>query len=91
MTPASLIRKKPAAQWLEEWCDIVRACRRVSRGKNHAGSPEFHENLLGNGAGGNAVPGRAMGATQGAKKITKEMIDNAAAIADVPIADDTRK
>ena len=45
------------------------------------------------GLGGTLFPGVlwAQAQSQGAKKITKEMIDNAAAIADVPIPEETKE
>ncbi|HEY2546494.1 MAG TPA: hypothetical protein VGI46_10540, partial [Candidatus Acidoferrum sp.] len=45
------------------------------------------------GLGGTLLPGVLWGQaqSQGATKITKEMIDNAAAIADVPIPDETKE
>src|SRR6267378_2754633 len=43
------------------------------------------------GLAGTLFPGVLWAQAQGAKKITKEMIDSAAAIADVPIADDYKE
>jgi hypothetical protein len=53
----------------------------------------FMKTCSGMGFAGTLFPGVlwAQAQTQGAKKITKEMIDNAAAIADVPIADDYKE
>lgn len=52
----------------------------------------FMKTCSGMGLAGTLFPGVlwAQAQAQGAKKITKEMIENAAAIADVPIADDYR-
>jgi Asp-tRNA(Asn)/Glu-tRNA(Gln) amidotransferase A subunit family amidase len=47
----------------------------------------FMKACSGVGLGATLFPGVLWAQAQGAKKITKEMIDNAAAIADVPIAD----
>jgi len=43
------------------------------------------------GLAGTLFPGVLWAQAQGAKKITKEMIENAAAVADVPIADDYKE
>jgi Asp-tRNA(Asn)/Glu-tRNA(Gln) amidotransferase A subunit family amidase len=53
----------------------------------------FMKTCSGLGLAGTLFPGVlwAQAQEQGAKKITKEMIDNAAAIADVPIADDYKE
>src|SRR5216684_3860859 len=53
----------------------------------------FMKTCSGMGLAGTLFPGVlwAQAQAQGAKKITKEMIDNAAAIADVPIADDYKE
>src|SRR6266481_6467044 len=53
----------------------------------------FMKTCSGMGLAGTLFPGVlwAQAQTQGAKKITKEMIDDAAAIADVPIADDYKE
>src|SRR5882762_5176533 len=53
----------------------------------------FMKTCSGMGFAGTLFPGVlwAQAQAQGAKKITKEMIDNAAAIADVPIADDCKE
>jgi Asp-tRNA(Asn)/Glu-tRNA(Gln) amidotransferase A subunit family amidase len=54
---------------------------------------DFMKTCSGMGLAGTLFPGVlwAQAQAQGAKKITKEMIDNAAAIADVPIADDYKE
>src|SRR6267378_7110475 len=63
MASAFLTRKEHAAQLLEGAGVISYAPEEgLKREKNHAGSPRFHEDLLGTGAGGNAVPGRSVGA-----------------------------
>src|SRR5580704_8070772 len=51
---------------------------------------DFMKTCSGMGLAGTLFPGVlwAQAQAEGAKKITKEMIDNAAAIADVPIADE---
>src|SRR5438876_10138988 len=53
----------------------------------------FMKTCSGMGLAGTLFPGVlwAQAQAQGAKKITKEMIENAAAIADVPIADDCKE
>ena len=53
----------------------------------------FMKTCSGMGLAGTLLPGVlwAQAQAQGAKKITKEMIENAAAIADVPIADDYKE
>ena len=53
----------------------------------------FMKTCSGMGLAGTLFPGVlwAQAEAQGAKKITKEMIDNAAAIADVPIADEYKE
>src|SRR5215472_16619416 len=51
----------------------------------------FMKNCSGMGLAGTLFPGVLWAAAQGAKKITKEMIDSAAAIADVPIADEYKE
>ncbi len=54
---------------------------------------DFMRTCSGLGLAGTLFPGVlwAQAQAQGAKKITKEMIENAAAIADVPIADDCKE
>src|SRR2546427_9173495 len=54
---------------------------------------DFMRTCSGLGLAGTLFPGVlwAQAEAQGAKKITKEMIENAAAIADVPIADEYRE
>src|SRR5882724_2853364 len=58
-----------------------------------AGSAGVHEGMHGDGAGGTLLPGVlwAQAQAEGAKKITKEMIENAASIADVPISDEYKE
>ena len=51
----------------------------------------FMKNCSGMGLAGTLFPGVLWAQAQGAAKITKEMIDNAAAIADVPIADEYKE
>jgi hypothetical protein len=50
----------------------------------------FMKTCSGMGLAGTLLPGVlwAQAQAEGAKKITKEMIDNAAAVADVPISDE---
>ncbi len=54
---------------------------------------DFIRTCSGLGLAGTLFPGVlwAQAQAQGAKKITKEMIENAAVIADVPIADDYKE
>ncbi len=54
---------------------------------------DFMKTCSGMGLAGTLFPGVlwAQAQAQGAKKITKEMIENAAAVADVPIADDYKE
>src|SRR5882724_12005858 len=51
----------------------------------------FMKTCSGMGLAGTLFPGVLWAQAQGAKKITKEMIENAAAVADVPITDDYRE
>src|SRR5712664_1149842 len=51
----------------------------------------FMKTCSGMGLAGTLFPGVLWAQAQGAKKITKEMIENAAAVADVPIADDYKE
>jgi hypothetical protein len=62
-------------------------------GKKMLDRRNFMKTCSGMGLGGTLFPGAlwAQAQAEGAKKITKEMIDNAAAIADVPIADEYKE
>src|SRR5690242_12322864 len=51
----------------------------------------FMKTCSGMGLAGTLFPGVLWAQAEGVKKITKEMIDNAAAIADVPIADEYKE
>jgi Asp-tRNA(Asn)/Glu-tRNA(Gln) amidotransferase A subunit family amidase len=91
---ALLIRKKHAAQLVEEAGVISYAPGEDSKGRRSMlDRRNFMKTCSGMGFAGTLFPGVlwAQAQTQGAKKITKEMIDNAAAIADVPIADDYKE
>ena len=52
---------------------------------------EFMRVCTGMGLAGTLLPGVLWAQAEGAKKITKEMIENAAAIADVPISDEYKE
>jgi Asp-tRNA(Asn)/Glu-tRNA(Gln) amidotransferase A subunit family amidase len=92
--PAFLIRKKHEAQLLEGVGVISYAPEEgFQGGRTMLDRRDFMKTCSGMGLAGTLFPGVlwAQAQAQGAKKITKEMIDNAAAIADVPIADDYKE
>src|SRR5229473_6518920 len=86
---------KKAANWPKACCDILRArLRDCTRGRTWMlDRRNFMKTCSGIGLAGTLFPGVlwAQAQAQGAKKINKEMIDNAAAIADVPIAEDYKE
>src|SRR6266852_6994720 len=86
---------KKAANWPKACCDILRTrLRDCTRGRMWMlDRRNFMKTCSGMGLAGTLFPGVlwAQAQAQGAKKITKEMIDNAAAIADVPISEEYKE
>src|SRR5216684_3536550 len=86
---------KKAANWPKACCDILRArLRDCTRGRTWMlDRRNFMKTCSGIGLAGTLFPGVlwAQAQGQGAKKITKEMIESAAAIADVPIPDEYKE
>src|SRR5713226_5630439 len=83
---------KKAANLPKGCCDILRArLRDCTKGRTGMlDRRNFMKTCSGMGLAGTLFPGVlwAQAQAQGAKKITKEMIENAAAIADVPISEE---
>src|SRR5712692_2900809 len=86
---------RKAANWPKACCDILRArLRDCTKGRTRMlDRRNFMKTCSGIGLAGTLFPGVlwARAQAQGAKKITKELIDNAAAIADVPIPDEYKE
>src|SRR5207249_10425010 len=86
---------KKAAKRPKRRCDILRARLRGSTKERMQmlDRRNFMKTCSGMGLAGTLFPGVlwAQAQAQGATKITKEMIDNAAAIADVTIADEYKE
>src|SRR5713101_5858831 len=86
---------KKAANWPKACCDILRARLRdcARRRTWMLDRRNFMKTCSGIGLAGTLFPGVlwAQVQAQGAKKINKEMIENAAAIADVPISEEYKE
>src|SRR6266849_1775102 len=86
---------RKAANWPKACCDILRArLRDCTKGRTRMlDRRNFMKTCSGIGLAGTLFPGVlwARAQAQGAKKITKELIDNAEAIADVPIPDEYKE
>src|SRR5881227_1492335 len=72
---------------------MLRALARMAEreGEEMLDRRNFMKTCSGMGLAGTLFPGVLWAQAQGATKITKEMIDNAAAIADVTIADEYKE
>src|SRR6267154_4666330 len=90
-----IFRSKKAAKRPREWCDILRARLRgcTKERIRMLDRRNFMKACSGMGLAGTLFPGVlwAQAQAQGDAKITKEMIDNAASIADVAIADEYKQ
>src|SRR6266851_9302089 len=90
-----ILGNKKAAERPKRWCDILRARPRgcTKERIKMLDRRNFMKTCSGMGLAGTLFPGVlwAQAQAQGAAKITKEMIDNAASIADVAIADDYKQ
>src|SRR5713101_4456294 len=95
LLPLAFSTTKKASNWPKACCDILRArLRDCTKGRTRMlDRRNFMKTCSGIGLAGTLFPGVlwARAQAQGAKKITKELIDNAAAIADVPIPDEYKE